>query len=328
VRDSKTAAAGTTAGIESAFAYGSAPNASDNYIVVDYITSRQAVEDLMARIDLRAMFSRADVDWLSRFDDSRPMESLVRYWKRMVSATYDPISGIGSAEIRAFTPDDAYKISTLLIQLSEELINKTTNRPQRDAVRFAEGDVARAEERLKTIRGELLQLRNNEQVIDPQQSVVSSNVLLAQTLRANLTKLQTDLSSLKKDKVSDDAPMVKVLQTRIQATREELAKVEAQVASMRDGSNPLSQVVAKFEQSDLDRQFSQNMVLATMQALERARSNLISQHVYVTPFITPSMPASSTYPNRPLAILIVGLVCFLLWFTGQLVVRSIREHHL
>jgi capsule polysaccharide export protein KpsE/RkpR len=55
---------------------------------------------------------------------------------------------------------------------------------------------------------------------------------------------------------------------------------------------------------------------------------MIAQHVYVTPFVHPSLPASSTYPNRPLAVLIVALGSFLLWFIGQLVVRSIREHHL
>ena len=39
----------------------------------------------------------------------------------------------------------------------------------------------------------------------------------------------------------------------------------------------------------------------------QARANAASQHLYITPYVRPHLPQSSTYPNRPLAILIVGM---------------------
>ncbi len=113
--------------------------------------------------------------------------------------------------------------------MSEELVNKIANKPQQDAIRFAEADLKRAEDRLKAIRKDVTDFRNAEQLIDPQSSVVTSNVLLAQTLRANLSQLQTELSSLSTRQHNSNATTIQVLQTRIKATREQLATIEAQV---------------------------------------------------------------------------------------------------
>jgi capsular polysaccharide transport system permease protein len=60
--------------------------------------------------------------------------------------------------------------------------------------------------------------------------------------------------------------------------------------------------------------------------LEQARSNAITKRLYLTAFIPPELPQISTYPNRPIAVLTVGLACLLLWTIGLLVSRSIREH--
>ena len=76
----------------------------------------------------------------------------------------------------------------------------------------------------------------------------------------------------------------------------------------------------------MERQFAQNMVLSTLQSLEQARAASLTQRTYVTPYIHPFLPTSSTYPKRFLSIVTVGLAAFVLWTMGLLVVRSIREH--
>lgn len=329
VRDAQSAAGTGISGQLNLGGFGvsTAPNPLENYIVTEFLKSRQAVDELQAKIDVTHLYSRPDIDWWARFDASKPIEKFVTYWQKMMSASYDQVTGTAIAEVRAFSPQDAYLIGSTLVTMSEELINKISNRPQRDAVRFAEDDVRRAEARLKTVRAELTRFRNSEQLIDPQANVVTSNVLLAQSLRGTISQLQTDLAALQKDKnLHRDAPPIVSLQTRIKSTQEQLAAIEGQVRNMRDGNNPLSKVVAEFEQLDLERQFAQNMVLSTMQKLEEARASLLAQHIYVTPFVNPAMPQSSTYPRRLISIAITAFVCLLFWVIGLLLVRSIREH--
>lgn len=330
IRDSKntgTASPAATLPNIGGMGLAATPNPQENFIVVDFLKSRQAVEELEAAIGIRRLYSRPEVDWWARFDASLPMEEFVKYWQRMVSSSYDQVTGIAAAEVRAFTPEDAYLIATTLVRLSEELINKIANRPQRDAVRFAEEDVKRAETRLTSVRSELTRFRNSEQLIDPQTNVVNSNVILAQSLRATLSQLQTEYSSLEKERsLSRNAPAIVSLEGRIAATRQQLAAIEGQIANVRDGASPLSKVVAEFERLDLERQFSQNMVLSTLQKLDEARASLLAQHVYVTAYISPALPQSSTYPNRIVSIVVTGLACFLFWIVSLLIVRSVREH--
>ena len=327
VRDAKSAISGmASAGLPSVFGGGTSSNSEENYIVVDYLTSRQAVEDLEVRIGLTLRYARPEVDWFARFNAKEPIEKFVPYWKRMVTASYDQVAGISTAEIRAFTPEDAYVIASELAKLAENLINEVANRPQFDAIRFAESEVKRAEDRLKAARAKVTSFRNSERLIDPQASVVASNVLLAQTLKQNLAQLQTELSAVSQRKLNPDSPVIQTIQTRIAATREQLKAIESQVMSSGDGNTPLSKIVADFEQLELERQFAQGMVTSAMQSLEQARSTAMAQHVYVTPYVKPMLPQSSTYPRRLLSIGIAAFGFFLFWLVLLLVSRSIREH--
>ena len=326
VRDAQSSAPSSLGALPALLGVGPSSNPLENYIVTDYLTSRQAVEDIQAKINVTKLYSRPGIDWWARFNPAQPIERFVIYWQRMVTASYDQVTGLSSAEVRAFTPDDTYLIASTLVTFSEELINRIANKGLRDAVRFAETDVQRAETRLKAVRGQITDFRNKEQVIDPTAGVVTSNVLLAQTLRANLSQLQTQLSALTKQNLSSTAPAAVFLQSQIKATREELATVEAQVGHMTEGSTPLSQVVGQFEQLTLESQFAQNMVVSAMQNLELARTALYAQHIYVTTYVDPAVPQSSLYPKRILSVCVTGFVCLLFWTIGLLTVRSVREH--
>jgi capsular polysaccharide transport system permease protein len=327
VRDAQAAAAVKTSGsIGSQLGIGASSNPLENYMVVQYLTSRDAVDEIQRKLDVVERFSRPDVDWLSRFDRRLPMEKFVTYWKDMVDASYDQVTGIAAAEVRAFTAEDSFLIANTLVAMSEELVNAIATKPQQDAIRFAEHDVKRAEDRLKAVSAELAQFRNTEQVIDPQTNVVSSNALLAQNLRTSLAQLQTELSSLQKQQLGPNAPMSLILQSRIKATREQLAAVEAEISNTRDGASALSKVVGRYEQLDLERQFAQEMVKQAMGRLEEARANAAAQHIYITAFVRPSLPQSSTYPKRLVSVLVVAFGCLLFWTVGLLFVRSVREH--
>lgn len=327
VRDAKSASlSGSDASGMSELLTGTSGTRSlESYMVAEYMKSRQAVEETEKRINVRQFYSRPDIDWFGRFNDSRPMEAFVAYWDRVVTAQYDQITGIVSAQVRAFRPQDAFLIANTLLSLSEELINNLATRPQREAIRSAEAEVKKAEDRLTDVSIRLARFRNTEYVIDPTSNVVTSNALVAQNLRQQLTQLQTDLASLQKQNLDANAPMIRSIQTRIRATREQLANVEKEVAN-RDGANPLSKVMGEYERLDLERQFAQDAVKNALRLLDDARGQALFQHLFITAFVSPGLPQSSTYPKRYHAVAIVFFGCLLFWTAGLMFVRSVREH--
>lgn len=299
----------------------------ENYIVADYLTSRQAAEELEQRIKVKSLYASPEADWWSRFDPSQPMEKFLAYWQKMVTAHYDMVTGIATAQVRAFSPEDAYRIASSMVELSEALVNRIAQRANVDAVRFAETEVTRAQERLKAIRANLTAYRNKVGVIDPATSVVASNSTVQQTLQGNLAALETQLTSLLGRNLAATSPAVQTLQNQIRATKEQIAAVGSTVAAGKDRADgaSLSSVVAEYEQLELERQFAQALVTTAMQALEQARANAAAQHLYITPYVRPSLPESSIYPRRFFSVIVVGLIAFGIWLVGLLTVRSIRE---
>lgn len=321
VQDSSTPSQ-TASGIMSMLGGGSSSNS--NYMVTDYLTSPQVVEELQKRIQLETLYSKPDIDWWARFNRSQPFERFVQYWKSMVTAQYDMITGIATAEVRAFSPQDALLVANTLVTLSEELVNQVANRSQQDAVRFAQNEVDKAQERLKRVRADLTAYRNKFGIIDPTTSVAASNSSLTQTQRANLAQLETQLATLLSQRLASTAPAVVALKNQIKSTKEQLAKTEADVGKGNNGS-ALSTIVGDYEQLNLEVQFAQAMVTSTMQALDQARANAAAQHLYITPYVRPSLPESSTYPRRLLSVAMVGALAFAIWLMGLMMVRSMRE---
>jgi capsular polysaccharide transport system permease protein len=299
-------------------------NNADNYLVIDYLSSRQAAEELEKRINVRRLYSRSGIDWWSRHDADRPFERFVSYWQSMVTARFDQVTGIATAQVRAFSPEDALLIARSLVGLSEELVNGIANRTQTDGVRFAQREVDRAEERLKTIRAKLTEYRNRTGLIDPNTSVVASNAALVQTLRGSLAQLETQFATLTRQNLDPNSPALSVLQNQIRSTRDQLQKVEAMVGQDRDGVS-LSRIMAEYEQLDMERQFAQTMLTSTLQALDQARASAASQSLYITPYVQPQLPQSSTYPRPTYSVLMVGFIALIAWFIGLIFLRSIRE---
>lgn len=299
-------------------------SSTENYLVTDFLTSREAAEALQKRIKVKELFGKPGLDWWSRFNASRPMEEFVPYWQKMVTSSYDQITGIAVATVRAFSPEDALLIANSLVSLSEELVNQISERSRTDAVKFAQQEVNRAEDRVRANRAKLAEYRSKVGVIDPATSVVASNSTLIQTLRSNLANLETQLATLKRQNLLATSPVIAGLENQVRSTKEQIQAVEGAVGKSKDGS-ALSAIIAEYEQIEMERQFAATMLASAATALEQARASANAQHLYITPYVRPSLPQSATYPRVFWSVLTVAAFAFGFWIAGLMIVRSIRE---
>jgi capsular polysaccharide transport system permease protein len=308
---------------------GSTSSASSNFIVTQYLSSEQVITDLQKKFDLISLFGKPASDWWYRFDTSKPIEYFVRYWPSMVSAQYDVITGTATVSVRAFSPEDAHLIATSMVKLAEELVNRLQQRMLSDGLKTAEAEVAKAENRVRATRAKIAEFRATYGVIDPNSSIVASNAALAQSLRATVAQLQTNVDTLLAQNMNANSQVVRSLQSQIKAVREQIAAIETDVSkgSAASGGKSLSELASQYEQLDLERQFAVTSLAGTQQALDMARASAAIQHLYLTPFVEPNMPRSSLYPKRLLSIALIGFIALMLWVLLFLVARSIREHY-
>jgi capsular polysaccharide transport system permease protein len=300
----------------------------DSYVVSEYLRSRQVVEDLSRSLDLRTMFSHSDVDWWARFDPGRPDEDLVRYWRRMVDVYFDIQTGIVWVTIHAFTPDDAARLARELVRLSEDLVNDMSIRARTDAVAFAKKEVERAAHRVSVTRETLRDFRARNRLVDPG-GTARQSLELAGKLKAEIARLNAELSTLR-TYLTPDAPSVLQLRNLIKSLEQQMSEARADVggASGMEAEDPgkLAELMARYEALRVDHEVAQKFYEFTLLALDSAVRDAARQQSYVVSFVRPVTPGKSTYPNRPISILIVVASCAAFWLVCLLVGYSIRDH--
>ncbi len=303
---------------------GNSQTTNDSQAVVQYLQSREPVDELDNRIGLRGLYTADTIDWWSRLGDKEPIEGVVRYWRNYVDAYFETSTGTIIVRTKAFSPQAAFDIARQLKQLSEALVNRMSERSRADAVAFAEQAVKGAEARLAAASAKIRELRDSQNILDPRETAKSSAELAAK-IAAEISELNVQIADQRKN-LGDDAPSVKSNLDRLDSLKRELKAVGSTVTSSDQSSKPLSSVIGAFERLDGENQFAERAYQGAMAALEAARMEAARQQIYLATIVEAAKPQEPVYP-RPMRDTLVAFVGFFaLWGMGLLAVRAIREH--
>jgi capsular polysaccharide transport system permease protein len=301
------------------------PVALESQILVQYMGSRAIVEETDPALDLRRLFAPPQADWWARLPQGASIEALVRYWKGQVDPFYDPANGTITVHARAFAPEDALRLSQAIITACEKLVNELSARARNDALRQAEADLSQAETRLKSVLGQIREMRDREGMIDPTKTAEATGAL-ATRLRDELLRANTELTTLR-SYMRDDAPSIKVLKARIRSLEGQRRSLAGELTA-RDQARPdaLSHVLGSYEQLESERKFAETAYQLALHRADEARTNADRQHVFVASFVPPSLPQEALYPRRWRSLGTLALLAFAIWAIGGLTVQSVRDH--
>jgi capsular polysaccharide transport system permease protein len=286
--------------------------AQDTVVITSYVTSRPLVEQLQAEIDLRAIFSRDDIDPLSAFDPEGSIEDLVHYWGQQVHVGIDGVSGLVTISVRAFTPEDALRIAQAMMRHSEQLVNSLSDRTIGDLIEDTEQELGRAETRLKETRGRLQALRNTEGTLDPDESAKGLAGLIDQ-LRLEKAQAETEFAVMS-GRLSPSAPQLRPVRERIAAIEYQIQQLEADLTGGdHEDSSSLASKTTRFDELELDNMVAERRYAAAVSALEAARLTAERQRRYLAPFVEPQLAEDPTAPSRMLNSVAGFVGPFMLW---------------
>lgn len=296
----------------------------DAQVVSKYILSRAMIEALDRKLDLRARYSRPEIDYFSRFDAEDPVEALEKYWKKRVDAAYDVMSGIISVHVRAFTPEDSLAITQNVIDFSEKLVNELSTRSRRDALAQTRAELTRAEEHLKSATAAMRDARNAEGVLDAPAAAEAINKVIT-TLRLELSAAQESLA-LQTSAAATDSPQVKLLNARISSLQHQIAEYSAQIAGDGDKNGSLAGHAGVLSRHQLEVDLAKQQYAAAAVALESARVDFESQRAYLAPFLRPTLAEKSIYPRRWLEWAIIVAPATIAWGVLVALAFLVRDH--
>lgn len=300
---------------------GSSAMTPDSFVVADYINSAQAVADVEGRLDLRALFSRPNIDFWSRLSPEATMEELSVYWTHVVLARYDIISGNIVVTVHAFTPDDSAKLAQAIVAVSDEMFRKINSQAQQDYVQVADQNVDRSQQQLVAASRALAQFRNTSGLVDPKLTA-QAGATIVDDMRKQLATLQGQYASIKS--TTPNSPILASLASQIAAMEGQIRKEEPLASSLVRSVSAES--LDKYQALDLEWQTAQRLLQEAIILRNQAYVFAQSQQSYLALFVAPRRPQSSTYPNRPRSIAAVVLSAALAWFVGMLIVYTIRDH--
>ena len=302
----------------------------DTQIITNYIESRTMVEQLERQLNLRELYGSQEIDWWARFKKKKPIEKFTDYWVKMVEAKISLPAGIVTLTVRAFAPVDAKHVADTVISNCETLINNLNERMRRDTVLASEQDMQRASERLKIARLNLEQARNAEGLIDVHQANKSQSELLA-GLEGDLLKAQQEYET-QLHYVSETAPQLRVLKSRIEALNAQVAEMKAQLtAQEKKGISALVQrtlsgKMTKFADLDLEHQIAERRYAAAIATLDAARIMSERKMLYLHQIEAPAVPEEPRYPKRWLSVGTIFGISLILWGICVGLMSFVRNH--
>ena len=299
--------------------------AQDTQIVANYIMSREMIDRVDEKLDLRRIFSRPDADWWARFDASKSVEDLEKYWRYRIEPSLDGNLAIITLHARAFTPQDALALITTIVEIAEDKVNSLAERVRDDALRDSRAELVRAEARLVEAEMDLRDERNKAGVIQGEAtSRAIDQVLIA--LRVELAKMQRDLAVMSKS-LRADAPQVRILKRQIENVNAQIVEYMSQIGNpSSNGSATLADRMAPLSHRQSQLEIAQKLYASAAVNYESARVDSETKHGYVIPFMKPTLAQKSVYPRRWLNWSLITLPALLIWALLIGLALLVRDH--
>lgn len=295
----------------------------DAYSVQEYLLSRDAVAALTQTIPLREMFNRQGADFVARYPNllyRSSEEELFQYYKSRVSVVHGATTGLTTLKVETFRADDSLKINQTLLGLGEGLVNRMNERIRADAIRFAEAEVKRGEERLVETQVAITEFRNRELMLDPSKSSLIVAELIGR-LSAELAAVTAQLREVEAS--SPSSPQIPGLQRRMAALEGQITLERQRVSTASDG---LAEKIAGYERLTLQREFAVKALASAVTSLEVARNEARRQQLYLERVVEPHIPDYAEQPRRLRSVVLVFAGSLMLFFVGWLLLAGVREH--
>jgi capsular polysaccharide transport system permease protein len=286
--------------------------------VKEFLESHDAAVELQKRLNIVEMYRHSGIDLFARIKAKPTDEDLTKYYRRHVKVTLDPLTGITKLKVRAFSPEDSRRIAETLLTMSEELVNRFSEREQRDAMRVSTAEVMRAQQRLIEVGGQLTQSR---QSLDPS----STSIMLMQVmggLEGQLAKARADFAAASAY-LKPGSPRLEELRARVSALQ---GQVAGQRARLTGRVGALAPTVPGYDRLMIEREFASRDYAAAMTAHEAARVDALKQHLYLVRVVEPNLAQKSLYPQRLLTIFTIFAGLLVAYGLGWLILTGTREH--
>lgn len=289
----------------------------------EYITSNDMMELLEHRLHWAEHYQQQRSDpffWLAK-DAER--EDRLKFYKRMVKATYDETNGLLTVEVQALTPEMSKQMLINILSASEQFVNEVSHSIAREQMAFAKGELEVARKNYGVRKEQLLRFQNDNKVLNGMTSAQGRAEIIA-SLESEFSKQQAVVTEMNY-KLRPDSPQVQQQKQRVNAIHAQLNAEKRLLVSAPDGDQA-NVVSSRYQQLILDAGIAEETYKTAVAALDNARIEASKKIRTLVTVVSPNQPELALYPERlyNLATLLLGLL--LLYGITRFLIASIEDH--
>lgn len=291
--------------------------------VIAYAASRDAVRAIDRDGLVRRAYGPARAAWIDRFGGlfgGVSQEHLYQYFAGKVTIETDAVTQVTRLTVRAFDPVDAQKINRRLLEQSEGLVNRMSERARADAIAVAEKEVSDAKNSARQAAVSLSKFRNKWGIVDPKQEA-EIRLQMISKLQDELIATRTQLQQMQT--FTPRASQIPFLRSRQKSFEREIAEQSGLIAG---GHRSLAGVAVRYQELWLEAELSEKLLAASVTSLEEARADARRKRTYVERVAEPSLPDYAMEPRRFRGMLAALLLSLLAWGIIATLRAGIQEH--
>lgn len=296
----------------------------DGYIVRDYILSRDMLEELDQRLNLRQHYAAIENDTIVRLGHEVSVEDFLEYYQDITEVIIDPTSDISTIRVRAFDAVLAKNIAENILQLSEQLVNKMSDRIVTDSLKFAQTEVNQSEARVKAASAAVTAFRSRSHSIDPGQET-SAVLGIVTGLESSLAQARAELIE-GQSVMRSDSPQVKNLSARVNALEKQVKSERKRLISEGESKYDYTRLIDNYEPLVLEQRLAEQRYTSALTSLEVARADAQRKQRYLIAFVKPKTPDEPIEPEKLMMIITILIGCSLFYGISGLVWAAIKDH--
>jgi capsular polysaccharide transport system permease protein len=299
---------------------GSSSTIDPGSILLEYVRSDALLHKLDQKLNLRKYYSSDKVDYPARMRAGISDEGFLRYYRNHVVDASEGLGGYLTVDVQAFDPEFAHALAQAIVQACDQMVDEMTARARADGMKFAEGEVARQEDRVRQAQIAETKFQNEHHDLNPTNTANQYGQIVG-NLESQLSQTRTALSNAL-SYARQDAPQVLQLKNQIAALESQL---QDQRARLTGGNSTYSQILEEYARLQLEEQFAQNAYQSAQQGLAVARADAARKQSYLVDFVTPNLPDGPTQMFYITYLAAAFLGSLFLYAIGNLMVSAFRD---
>ena len=303
-----------------------APLSTDSVLVEAFIKSQDMYRFLVAQHGMNEHFQTTDADIFSRLSADATREDKYQYYLDHIDVTVDSSSAVITLKTKAFSSEYANKLNTAIINHAENFINDINNQLAKSKLKFAKSEHDIVEQKLQSAKQELLAFQSKYNVLDPTAEGAASQQI-AFSLEATLAQKQAELETMS-GMMSDIAPEMRNIKRQIKALQQSVKKQKSELNNAELGDNKdvtMTQLMAQYSDMQIQLQLAIQAYSSSLMTLENTRVETYEKLQHLVTVERPTQPEGNKYPQIIYNLALFGVILFLVYGVGRIIVATIKE---